>query len=361
MADLLLGTRRYDLTTRPLVMGILNRTRDSFYDRGCHYRLDVLLRRAEQLVRDGADLLDVGARPGGVGVREVPEAEEIELAGETLTALAERFDVPLSVDTQRAAVARVGFAAGAVLGNDMSGFRDAHYLDAAAAAGASVVATHIRLPPGMPDPEPLYHDVVGDVTAGLRELATRAGRVGLGPERVVLDPGLDLGKSWQQSVMLLAAMDTFAGLGHPLLLGASNKIFLGRLLGSARTSADRPRWRRPRSACYAAAGCCGCTTSGAPARPATWPRPCCAPTPGRKSPPPHSMRRTRCASTAESLRVTQRSDPATERGDHGRVFVGTKTTRTPAHDHRVLAQKCPQGDAAQFSVPSASAASVSIR
>lgn len=94
-----------------------------------------------------------------------------------------------------------------------------------------MVATHIRLSPGVPDPEPRYDDLIGDVAAGLRELATQAGLVGLGPERVVLDPGLDLGKSWQQSVVLLAAMDTFAGLGHPLLLAASNKIFLGRLLG----------------------------------------------------------------------------------------------------------------------------------
>ncbi len=144
---LTLGERTHDLRSRPLVMGILNRTRDSFYDRGCYYQLDALLRRAEQLVRDGADLLDVGARPGGVGVREVPEAEEIDLAGETLTALAERFDVPLSVDTGRAAVARAGFAAGAVLGNDMSGFRDAEDLPVAAAAGAAEPGEVVLLSP----------------------------------------------------------------------------------------------------------------------------------------------------------------------------------------------------------------------
>jgi dihydropteroate synthase len=125
-------------------MGILNRTRDSFYDRDAHWRLDALLRRADQLVDDGADLLDIGSRPGGVGVQEVSEAEETDLVAETVTAVAARFDVPISVDTTRATVARAGFTVGAVLGNDMSGFRDPGYLRAAARAGASVVATHIR-------------------------------------------------------------------------------------------------------------------------------------------------------------------------------------------------------------------------
>src|SRR4051812_33917412 len=103
-------------------MGILNRTRDSFYDQGAHFRLDDLLRHAERLLGDGADLLDVGARPGGIGVREVSVAEEVDLVAETVAALRERFDAPISVDSTRAAVVRAGFTAGAVLGNDMSGF-----------------------------------------------------------------------------------------------------------------------------------------------------------------------------------------------------------------------------------------------
>jgi dihydropteroate synthase len=230
---LVLGSSCYDLDTRVLVMGILNRTRDSFYDRGAYWRLDDLLRRAEQLVDDGADLLDIGARPGGVGVREVSPPEEAALLVETVTAVRARFDVPISVDSTRASVARAGFGAGAVLGNDMSGFRDPDYLPVVAEAGASVVATHIRLPPGVPDPDPYYDDLVADVRTALCGLGRRARDHGIGADRVVLDPGLDLGKTWQQSLQLLAAMTRFADLGHPLLLGASNKIFLGRLLGLA--------------------------------------------------------------------------------------------------------------------------------
>lgn len=224
------GGRRFDLSRRALVMGILNRTTDSFYDGGAHFRLDDLLRQAEQLVADGADLLDIGARAAGVGTRTVSVAEETELVTSTIQALRDRLQVPLSVDTWRAPVAAAAFEAGAVLGNDMSGFRDPEYLPAAVAAGATVVATHTRLPPGVPDPEPVYGDVVADVAAALRRLVGRAEAAGVPARRIIVDPGLDLGKTWQQSLRLLAQFRLFAGLGYPLLLAASNKIFLGRLL-----------------------------------------------------------------------------------------------------------------------------------
>jgi dihydropteroate synthase len=228
---LLLGADRVDVTHRAVVVGILNRTTDSFYDGGAYLRLDPLLRRADALVGQGADVLEVGARPGGVGVADVSVAQESELAASAVACLRERFAVPLAVDTTRAVVAAEAFRCGAVLGNDMSGFRDPMYLPAAVAAGAAVVATHIRLPPGVPDPDPVYEDVVEDVLVALRHLAGCAVAAGLPAEAVVVDPGLDLGKTWQQSVEILAAFDRFAGLGHPLLCAASHKIFLGRLLG----------------------------------------------------------------------------------------------------------------------------------
>jgi dihydropteroate synthase len=228
--QLKLGERRVDVTSRPLVVGILNRTQDSFFDGGRHLALDALLARAGQLVDDGADVLEVGARPAGVGTRPVPADEEAELVASALAALRARFDVPLAVDTTRAHVAAAAYACGAVLGNDMSGFRDPDYLAVTARTGASVVATHCRLPPGVPDPDPQYDDVVGEVCDVLGRLARRAVEAGVPREGVIVDPGLDLGKTWSQSLALLAALDTLAGLGHPVLLAASNKIFLGRLL-----------------------------------------------------------------------------------------------------------------------------------
>ncbi len=213
-----------------MVVGVLNRTRDSFFDRGAYYDLDRLLARAEQLVADGADVLEVGARPGGVGVAEVSPAEECDLAAGTLAELRSRFDVPLAVDTTRATVAEAAFAEGAVLGNDMSGFLDPGYLAAAAAAGAAVVATHIRKPPGVPDPDPVYADLLGEVCSRLATLTRAAEEAGIDREHIVLDPGIDLGKSWQQSLQLLGRLADVTALGLPLLLAVSNKIFLRRAL-----------------------------------------------------------------------------------------------------------------------------------
>ena len=135
-----LGTTRFDITHRAVVMGILNRTPDSFYDQGAYYEFDAFLRKAEQLVADGADFLDVGGVKAGPG-EEVTEAEELERVVPAVEALAARFDVPLSVDTWRASVAAACFEAGAVVGNDISGFADPDYLPVCAAAGASVVDT----------------------------------------------------------------------------------------------------------------------------------------------------------------------------------------------------------------------------
>ncbi len=211
-------------------MGILNRTPDSFYDQGDHFAMDRFLARAEQLVDEGADLLDVGGVKAGPGP-DVSEDEELDRVLPALEALAGRFDVPLSVDTWRASVAAAAFEAGAVVGNDISGFADPDYLRMAATAGATVVATHIRLRPRQPDPDPVYDDVAGTVCEFLVDRARRAEAEGIDAERIVVDAGLDLGKTPDQSLVLLHASDRLAALGYPLLLSASNKPFLGRLLG----------------------------------------------------------------------------------------------------------------------------------
>ena len=221
-----LGGRRHDLTHRALVMGILNRTPDSFYDKGATYELDALYRRAAELVADGADILDLGGVKAGPGP-DVTEPEEMERVVPVVGELVARFDAPVSVDTWRASVARASYAEGALMGNDISGFADPDYLAAAAEYGAAVVATHIRLAPRVADPDPQYGDVVVDVRDFLVERAERAKAAGVPAERIVLDAGLDLGKTADQSLTLLRASSTLAGLGYPLLLSASNKTFLG--------------------------------------------------------------------------------------------------------------------------------------
>jgi dihydropteroate synthase len=225
-----LGDVVHDLTTRTLVMGILNRTPDSFYDHGATYQLDALLRRAGDLVDQGADLLDIGGVKAGPGP-EVDEAEELDRVIPSIEAVHDRFDVPISCDTWRASVLDAACSAGAVVGNDISGFADPEYVTVAAKHQASVVATHIRLAPRVPDPEPHYDDLVGEVKAMLLDRAERAEAAGLQPEQISIDAGLDLGKTPAMSAVLLRESDQLADLGYTLLLSASNKRFLGETLG----------------------------------------------------------------------------------------------------------------------------------
>ena len=228
---LALGPHQFDITYRAVVMGILNRTPDSFYDGGQYWDFDDFLRKAESLVDAGADFLDVGGVKAGPGP-EVGETEELDRVVPAVAALHSRFDLPISIDTWRASVARACYEEGAVVGNDISGFADPDYLSAAASAGASVVATHIRLQPRVPDPEPVYDDVVAEVSAFLVDRARAAEAAGIPAERIMIDAGLDLGKTEAQSLELLRHHDRLSALGWPLFLSASNKRFLGHLLGT---------------------------------------------------------------------------------------------------------------------------------
>lgn len=216
-------------------MGILNRTPDSFYDAGAYWDFDDFVARAEELHRQGADLLDVGGVKAGPG-EEVTEQQELDRVVPAVEALVARFDAPVSIDTWRASVAEACFEAGAVVGNDISGFGDPRYLEVCAHHGASAVATHIRLGPRIPDPEPHYGDLIGDVTRFLAERADRAVAAGIHPEGVILDAGLDLGKTPSMSLELLRTSYRLVELGHPVLLSASNKRFLWELLGVDRYS-----------------------------------------------------------------------------------------------------------------------------
>jgi dihydropteroate synthase len=211
-------------------MGVLNRTTDSFFAAAATFDLDELLTRAAALVVDGADILDIGGVRAGPGP-EIDEDEELDRVVPVVETLCDRFDIPVSIDTWRASVAGACFGAGAVLGNDISGFADPDYLDIAAAAGASVVATHIRLRPWVADPEPVYDDVVATVAAFLADRAERAEAAGIPASRVIVDAGLDLGKTAEQSLELLRGSDALASRAeHALLLSASNKRFLGSRL-----------------------------------------------------------------------------------------------------------------------------------
>lgn len=227
---LALGSVVHDVTHRALVMGIANRTPDSFYDRGRHYDFDAFCRHVERLVDEGADLVDVGGVRAAPGIEVTPD-EEIERVVPAVAAVTSRFDVPVSVDTFRAVVLDEACRAGAVVANDISGFADPAYLDVAARHGATVVATHVRLGPRIHDPEPTYDDVRSEVVAFLARRVAAARARGIDAERIIVDAGLDLGKTPAMSLELLRHSDDLVALGCPVLLSASNKGFLGELLG----------------------------------------------------------------------------------------------------------------------------------
>lgn len=235
---------RYDVSTRSLVMGILNRTPDSFWDRGRFWGFDEFLRLAERHVSAGADIFDIGGSKAAPGP-EVTAAEELERVVPAVEALRSRFDLPIAVDTFRGAVADAAMEAGACIGNDISGFADPTFLPACARHGATVVATHVRIGPRISDPKPDYTDdggVVAAVKAFLAERIFLAEEAGIPHERIVIDAGLDLGKTPAMSIELLRNSDTLSTLGRPVLLSASNKGFLGELGGDELTERVEATW-----------------------------------------------------------------------------------------------------------------------
>jgi dihydropteroate synthase len=210
------------------LMGIVNAGPDSFSDPGPR-DLGELAARAHRLVIDGAAIIDVGGESGRTDRPAVPEEEEIARVLPLVERLAGE-GVRVSVDTWRAPVARAALAAGAGMINDVSALSDPGVAEACAEAGAALVITHTRLPPKQKG-FPAYTDVMEDVIALLGERVGEATRLGVPERRIVLDPGLDLAKTPAQSVELLRRLPELSALGHPVLVAASRKDFVGAISG----------------------------------------------------------------------------------------------------------------------------------
>lgn len=228
---------RFDLSARTLVMGVLNVTPDSFSDGGRYLDPDAAVARGRELLAQGADLVDLGAestRPGAAGV---PAAEQIRRLEPVVAALLREPGAVLSVDTRSAEVAARALEWGAHVVNDVSALADPAMAGVVAPSGAGLVLMHMRGTPATMQSDLRYDDVVAEVAAHLRRRLAAATAAGIEPERIALDPGIGFGKSAEQSLRLLARGDDLAALGRPLLVGASRKSFLARLLGDA--PADR--------------------------------------------------------------------------------------------------------------------------
>ncbi len=220
------------LDGRPLVMGILNVTPDSFSDGGDYFDREAALDRALQMVEEGADLLDVGGESTRPGAPPVPLEEEERRVVPVIEHLAHRVGVPMSVDTYKAAVARRAVGAGAALVNDVSGLRmDPAMAGVVADLGAGLVVMHMRGDPRTMQSDTRYSDLVGEIFRALEESVDRAVEAGVARDRVWVDPGIGFGKSAEQNLVLLRRLAEFRSLGCPVLVGASRKSFIGRTLG----------------------------------------------------------------------------------------------------------------------------------
>ncbi len=209
--------------TRPLVMGVVNVTPDSFSDGGWFLDPAVAIAHARQLIAEGADVVDVGGESSRPGAE--PVAEDVELARVLPVIEALAGEVRVSVDTVKPAVARAAVAAGASLVNDVS----ASLAPVAAEVGAGYVVMHRQGDPKTMQLEPRYDDVVSEVAAFLDTRADEARRLGI--DEVWIDPGIGFGKTVDQNLSLLHHLDRLVALGHPVLVGTSRKSFLGTLTG----------------------------------------------------------------------------------------------------------------------------------
>jgi dihydropteroate synthase len=233
-----LRDRVLEIGARPLLMGIVNASPDSFSDGGAHPALEDQVAHGDALRAAGADILDVGGE-SAVGGRP-PVAVEEELA--RVVPLVERLAAGgalVSVDTYKPAVAEAAVAAGAVLINDVSGLRDAGVARVCARTGAGLVLMHTRVEPKgtLLDPEH-YEDVLEDVVGFLRERMALARAEGVEPEQLVLDPGPDFAKTPAQTVAVLRGLDRVRALGRPVLLAVSRKDFIGAVTGRAPRERD---------------------------------------------------------------------------------------------------------------------------
>ncbi|WP_020161159.1 dihydropteroate synthase [Methylobacter marinus] len=217
---------------KPLIMGILNVTPDSFSDGGRYSDIDAAVRQARRMLVEGADIIDIGGESTRPGSEPVAADEQIRRVAPVITAIRQQVsaDIPISIDTTLSEVARAALAAGADIINDISAGRDDEAILALAAeTGAPIILMHSQGAPKTMQDKPYYDDVVREVLAALHRQIDAALKAGIKKERIAIDPGIGFGKRKQDNIDLLAHLDAFVATGYPVLLGTSRKRFMGAI------------------------------------------------------------------------------------------------------------------------------------
>lgn len=221
---MIIGNRVFDAEHRTYIMGILNVTPDSFSDGGKFNQMDAALYHAEEMIRDGADIVDVGGESTRPGHTVISDDEEISRVAPVIEAIKSRFDIPVSIDTYKGKVTEAALKAGADLVNDIWGFKFDHKVaELTAQYGAACCLMHNRS-------EPTYQDYLNDVVADLKECVRIAKDVGISDDKIILDPGVGFGKTYQMNLEIINHVDVLHSLGFPILLGTSRKSVIGQTL-----------------------------------------------------------------------------------------------------------------------------------
>ena len=243
----IIGSRIFDFDRQVAVMAIINRTPDSFFDKGATFALDRAVDAALAAAVDGADWVDIGGVPFGRG-DPVGLAEEIDRVVPVIAAIHARSDVVISVDTTNAEVARLSIEAGASVINDTSGFSDPAMAGVVAASSATLVITHSNGVPRSEPQSPQYDDVTREVVAYLRTRVEQAEAAGIPRDRLVVDPGHDLNKNTMHTLEITRRLQEVVAIGLPTLAAVSNKDFIGEAI-------DREQGKRQSGSIAAAVIC----------------------------------------------------------------------------------------------------------
>ena len=220
-----------NLDAQTCVMGILNVTPDSFFDGGLHFHKNDAVESGIRMAVDGADVIDVGGESTRPFSEPVPLDEELRRVIPVIKTLSREIDIPISIDTYKSEVARQALEVGASIINDVSALRfDAAMGPLAANVGVPVILMHMKGTPRNMQVNPIYTDLIGEIIGFLSTAVERATKMGISKEHIIIDPGIGFGKSFDDNLKILSCLHRFTTLGQPLLVGTSNKAFIGNVL-----------------------------------------------------------------------------------------------------------------------------------
>jgi dihydropteroate synthase len=222
----------FDLDSKTFVMGILNITPDSFFDGGAHFRENDAVKQGLKMVAEGADIIDVGGESTRPFSDPLPLDEELRRVIPVIKTLSQETDIPISIDTYKSEVASQAIEAGATMVNDISALKfDPLMGQLVADAGVPIVLMHMKGKPKNMQINPTYKDLFGEITDFLEKAIEQAISSGIKRDLIIIDPGIGFGKSFDDNLKIINNLHTFSSLGQPLLVGPSNKAFIGHVLG----------------------------------------------------------------------------------------------------------------------------------